>query len=84
LRIVLLVASGVDFPPKSVVEPITPECECVIFYLRQEQNPAYPFDDLPRLLKRSHARKINITNPKKFRRQLAELFEDLESVAAGK
>lgn len=84
LRIVLLVASGVDFPPKSEVEPIKPECECVIYYLRQEQNPAYPFDELPRLLKRSDARKINFTNPKKFRQQLAELFESLEQVTTVK
>lgn len=84
LRVVLFVASGVDFPPKSEIEPIKPECECVFYYLRQEQNPAYPFDDVPGLLKRSHARKITITNPKKFRQQLAELFEDLENVAAGK
>ncbi|MCI0348764.1 MAG: hypothetical protein L0Z53_05005 [Acidobacteriales bacterium] len=80
-RIVVIVASGVAFPPKTRVEPPPLECDCRIYYLRQVANPYYPFDDMPRLLKHLNVKKINLENPEEFRKELAELLGDLEQLS---
>jgi hypothetical protein len=77
-RVVLIVASGVAFPPKTEVEPAEIDCDCRIFYLRQVANPFYPFDDLPRLLKRQPVRKTDLNKPEDLRKRLAEMFTSFE------
>lgn len=77
-RVVLIVASGVAFPPKTEVEALKINCDCRIFYLHQVANPFYPFDDLPRLLKRLDVRKFDLNHPEGSRKQLSEFVKYLE------
>ena len=80
-RVIIVLTSGVLFPPRTQaarVQPV-PACACDIFYIRAAQ--VLPFDDVPGVLKDLAPRKIEAQDPRKFRRELRQLINQLEQIS---
>jgi hypothetical protein len=82
-RVIVILTSGVNFPQGTRREPIREDrCECRVYYFRQVQNVHFPFDEARGLLRHLDVRKESILEPRRFRKQLAELLSSLQEYAA--
>lgn len=77
-RMVIVVTSGVLFPPRTALPEVRPSqaCNCQFYYLRVGRLSL--FDDLTKILKPLSPRKIQVDDPYKFRKEIKRLLVEIQ------
>jgi len=81
--ILIAVASGLQFSSGTKIERLAPDtsCKCRFYYLRPHSGPGDIEDDVERMLKPVKPRRYTPANPREFRKELAALIADVETLS---
>jgi hypothetical protein len=82
LRVIIVVSSSLLFQRGSDLKPIEIEgdCNCRIYHVRFRLTNSDVFDELERFMKPLRPRTFNPISPRDFRKAIAEIVEELESL----